>query len=177
MSLNGKLMESLLEFRVGDLLRRQQLKVAVAESCTGGLIGHRLTNIPGSSDYYLGSVVTYSLHAKERWLGVQPQTLAAHGAVSRETALEMACGIRTVFSVDFGLNYLIGLSITGIAGPGGALPGKPVGTAWVGLSTPEGDQALPIFSQGSRVENKTAFAEQALLVLINHLEARLRLEK
>jgi PncC family amidohydrolase len=173
MSLNGKFLESLLEFQIGELLRRRNLKLAMVESCTGGLIGHRITNIPGSSDYFLGSLVAYAYEAKERLVGVKHETLMTYGAVSKETALELAHGVRQVLSPDFGMEHIVGLSITGIAGPGGGLPGKPVGLAWVGLSTPSGEQAYKILTQGNRQENKAIFAEQALMILNNYLEGTL----
>jgi PncC family amidohydrolase len=173
MSLNGILLESLLEYRIGRLLRKQNLKLVIVESCTGGLIGHRITNIPGSSDYYLGSVVAYANESKERLVGVHHETLEIHGPVSKETALELAQGIRRVLSPDFGLEHVVGLSITGIAGPGGGLPGKPVGLAYVGLSTPEGEHTFQILSHGNRQENKARFAEQALLILVSYLEGSL----
>lgn len=170
MTLNGKWMETLLEYQIGDLLRRRGLKLVFAESCTGGLISHRITNIPGSSDYFLGSVIAYANEAKERLLGVNHQTLLDYGAVSRETALEMARGVRLALTPDFGVEQVIGLSITGIAGPGGGLPEKPVGLAWVGLAARDAEQAHKILVQGNRQENKTSFAEQALVILINYLE-------
>ena len=117
-----------LEETVGRLLRERGLTLAVAESCTGGLIGHRITDVPGSSAYYLLGVVTYSNEAKERVLGVPARTLAAHGAVSTETAEAMAAGVRRLSGAD------LGVSTTGIAGPGGATPGKPVGTVCVAVA-------------------------------------------
>jgi nicotinamide-nucleotide amidase len=117
-----------MEETVGKLLRARGLTLAVAESCTGGLIGHRITDVPGSSDYYLLGVATYSNDAKERVIGVSAETLAAHGAVSTETAEEMAAGVRRLAGAD------LGLSTTGIAGPGGGTEEKPVGTVCVGLA-------------------------------------------
>ena len=108
--------ETPLEILVGDLLRQHGLRLAVAESCTGGLIGHRLTNIPGSSTYYMGSVTAYAYEAKVRLLGVTWETLEKHGAVSRATVLEMARGVRRALAAD------IGLAVSGIAGPGGGTP-------------------------------------------------------
>ena len=166
-------MESLPEYHIGVLLRSRNLKLAVVESCTGGLIGHRITNIPGSSDYYLGSVVAYAYEAKERLLGVKHETLLTYGAVSPETALEMASGIRQALSPDFGLDHVVGLSITGIAGPGGGLPGKPVGLAWCGLSTPTFQRAFQILHHGDRQENKAVFADRTLQILIGYLEDNL----
>ena len=94
-------MEETVEYRIGPLLLEKGLKLAVAESCTGGLIGHRITNIPGSSEYYVGSVTAYAYEAKERLLGVRHETLSRFGAVSRETVLEMARGIREVLASHF----------------------------------------------------------------------------
>ncbi len=156
-----------LEFLIGPLLRQAGLKLALAESCTGGLIGHRVTNVPGSSDYYLGSVTAYAYEAKERLLGVSHDTLVRYGAVSQQTALEMARGIRRVLEAD------IGVSVTGIAGPGGGLPGKPVGLVWIGLSTPGGDWAFQYFWKGNRVENKVESAQAALQRLYDYLTGEL----
>ena len=117
-----------MEETVGKLLRARGLTLAVAESCTGGLIGHRVTDVPGSSDYYLLGVATYSNDAKERVIGVRAETLAAHGAVSTETAEEMAAGVRRLAGAD------LGLSTTGIAGPGGGTEDKPVGLVYIALA-------------------------------------------
>ena len=153
-----------LEVIVGQLLTAQQLTVAVAESCTGGLIGHRLTNVPGSSAYFLGGVMAYAYDAKERLLGVSHNTLYDHGAVSEETAREMARGVRRALGSD------VGVSVTGIAGPGGGLPGKPVGLTWVALSTREGEQARQFVWDGDRVTNKEKSAEAALEMVREYLE-------
>lgn len=117
-----------MEEVVGKLLRERTLTLSVAESCTGGLIGHRITDVPGSSGYFLGGVVAYSNEAKTALLDVAPRTLAAHGAVSAQAAEEMAGGVRRRFSSD------LGLATTGIAGPGGGTPAKPVGTVHIALS-------------------------------------------
>lgn len=170
-------MDDLLEFQVGVLLRERGLKLVVAESCTGGLVGHRLTNVPGSSDYYLGSVTAYAYEAKERLLGVRHETLLKYGAVSRETALEMARGAREVLSGDFPLHDLIGVSITGIAGPGGGMPSKPVGLVWVGLSADQGDWAWRFLWKGDRLQNKELSAEAALDLLRRHLLGNLPSEE
>ena len=121
-----------MEAVVGELLTAGGQTLAVAESCTGGLVGHRLTNVPGSSAYVRGAVVAYANDVKERLLGVRGETLAAHGAVSQETAGEMAEGVRRVFGST------LGVSTTGIAGPGGGTPEKPVGTVCLGLASHEG---------------------------------------
>jgi PncC family amidohydrolase len=161
-----------LEALIGDRLRRKGLKLMVSESCTGGLIGHRITNIPGSSDYYLGSIIAYAYEAKERLLGVKHETLMAHGAVSKETALEMALGVRKALAADFPMEKTVGISVTGIAGPGGGMPNKPVGLVWIGISTPEGDQAHRFVWDGDRVANKESTAQKALELLMEYLEKR-----
>ena len=153
-----------LEMRVGQALRAQRLTLALAESCTGGLIGHRLTNVPGSSDYFLGGIVAYAYEAKERLLGVHHQTLYQHGAVSRETAIEMARGARLALGAD------IGLSVTGIAGPTGGLPDKPVGLTWIAISTRDEEHAKQHLWPGDRDENKALSAEAGLQMLLASLE-------
>ena len=152
-----------LAAQAGRLLAQRGLRLAVAESCTGGLIADRLTNVPGSSAYFVGGVVAYAYEAKTSVLGVSQETLVAHGAVSRETVLEMAAGVRALLSVD------IGLSISGIAGPAGGIPGKPVGTVWIGLAAPGHLDARVYLFQGNRLENKRAFADQALRLLLGYL--------
>jgi PncC family amidohydrolase len=154
----------LLEAQVGNWLRQRGWKLAVAESCTGGLIGHRITNIPGSSDFYLGSVTAYAYEAKVRLLGVSWNVLQKYGAVSQEVALAMARGVRVALEAD------IGLSVTGIAGPGGATPEKPVGLTWIGISAPGSEQAWRYIWQGDRILNKELSAEEALKLLLNHLK-------
>lgn len=151
--------EKPLELLVGELLRRRGLRLAVAESCTGGLIGHRLTNIPGSSTYYMGSITAYAYEAKVRILGVKWETLEKYGAVSRETAVEMACGVRRALAAD------MGVSVTGIAGPGGGTPEKPVGTTWIGLSALGVDEAWGYHWSGDRLQVKEQSAEEALRLL------------
>jgi len=117
-----------LESVVGARLRDLGATLATAESCTGGLIAQRITDVPGSSDYFRGGVVAYANDVKTGALGVRPETLAAHGAVSEETAREMAEGARGKFGADFAL------SATGVAGPGGGTPEKPVGSVWIALA-------------------------------------------
>ncbi len=155
---------SALEARVGQALLQRNLTLAVAESCTGGLIGHRLTNVPGSSTYFLGGVISYSYDAKERLLGVRHATLYDFGAVSEQTAREMAQGARRALGAD------IGLSVTGIAGPGGAMPGKPVGLTWIALSARDADQARSFIWSGDRLTNKSQSAEAALALLRDYLQ-------
>ena len=148
--------EAPLEGLVGQLLKGRGLTLAVAESCTGGLIGHRVTNISGSSDYFLGGVVSYSNQAKMDLLRVPAATLARHGAVSPETAQAMALGVKTLFRAD------LGLSVTGIAGPTGGTPEKPVGTVYLGLALPQGVHFYHYLFHGDREEIKTLTAQMAL---------------
>src|SRR5690606_18837205 len=105
-----------LETKIGKLLFQKKLTLSLAESCTGGLIGHRLTNVPGSSEYFMGGVVSYAYSAKVNLLGVSWDTLKQHGAVSAEVVREMALGASKAFNTD------IGLAVSCIAGPGGATP-------------------------------------------------------
>ena len=159
-------MSETLEEVVGRLLTEKQLTVALGESCTGGLIGHRLTNVPGSSNYFLGGIVAYSYEAKERLLDVRHNTLYEHGAVSAETALEMARGTRRVLAAD------IGIGVTGIAGPGGGMPGKPVGLTYIALSARDAERVERFVWNGDREGNKAQAAEAALALLREYLERR-----
>lgn len=156
-----------LEVIVGQLLRQRGVKLATAESCTGGLIGHLITNVPGSSAYYQGSVVAYSNEVKRLILRVQPDTLHRHGAVSEQTAREMARGVRAVLRAD------IGVAVTGIAGPDGGTPEKPVGLAYVALAASDGEWVERHLLKGSRWENKAGSARVALDLLRRYLEDRL----
>lgn len=153
-----------LEARVGALLKAKGWTIGAAESCTGGLVLHRLTNIPGSSDYVLGGVVAYSNAVKQTLLGVQEATLSAHGAVSEQTAAEMATGARKALGVD------VAVSITGIAGPGGGTPQKPVGLTYIGLA---GRDNLLLVRRhvwpGDREAVKSASAEAALQLVLEVL--------
>ncbi len=155
-----------LEIIIGKLLRKHGLRLAVAESCTGGLIGHRITNIPGSSTYYMGSVTAYAYEAKVRLLGVKWRTLEKHGAVSEEVVLQMASGVRRALAAD------VGLSVSGIAGPGGGTEDKPIGLTWAGLSTFDHEEARQFVWDGDRLYNKDKSAEATLQLLIDYLEAR-----
>jgi PncC family amidohydrolase len=137
------------------------------------MIGNRITNIPGSSDYYLGSITAYAYEAKEKILGVDHEALMKFGAVSREIALEMARGARRALAGSFPLENLIGISVTGIAGPGGGMPHKPVGLVYIGLSAKGGDWVWKFQWKGNRVENKTSSAEAALDLLMKYLVGQL----
>jgi PncC family amidohydrolase len=156
--------ESLIEARVGALLRQRGLRLATAESCTGGLIADRLTNVPGSSEYFLGGIVAYAYEAKVALLQVSWDTLKIYGAVSRETVLEMARGAREALAAD------IAISVSGIAGPGGGLPNKPVGTTWLGLCARDNERAQLCEFDGDRVANKALAADAALHMLMDYLQ-------
>jgi nicotinamide-nucleotide amidase len=149
-----------MEEVVGQLLRERGLTLAVAESCTGGLIGHRLTDVPGSSSYFLLGVVAYANEAKQSLLEVSPGTLERHGAVSTETALEMARGARVVAGSS------LGLATTGIAGPGGGTEEKPVGTICIALAW-EGGAWSQRFDLGTR--NRDWIKETTALLALDRL--------
>ena len=156
-----------LEKKVGEKLRERGLSLAVAESCTGGLIGHRLTNISGSSTYYMGSITAYAYNAKVRLLKVKWETLETHGAVSDETVSEMALGVRRALAAD------IGISVSGIAGPTGGTPAKPVGLVYFGLSTTGGTWTAHKTFKGPRVKVKEQAAEFALEYLKDYLDGKM----
>jgi len=145
-----------LEEVVGKLLKRDELTLSMAESCTGGLTSKKITDVPGSSDYFLGGVVAYHDSAKTNLLNVSEQTLARHGAVSAATALAMAFGVRERFGSD------IGLGITGIAGPGGSTSDKPVGLIYIGLSHDTANYSNKYVFFGSREIVRTKSANAAL---------------
>ena len=149
-----------LEKVVGDLLRMRKATLAVAESCTGGLISNLLTDVAGSSDYFVFSAVTYSNQAKMNVLHVAGEILESHGAVSEQTALEMARGVRHLSAATYAI------STTGIAGPTGATTDKPVGTVCIGLATAESTRTRRYhFTYGNRRMNKLIFAAAALDLL------------
>jgi PncC family amidohydrolase len=153
-----------LEVLVGRLLREQGLTLATAESCTGGLVADRITDVPGSSDYYRGSVIAYADRVKEALLQVRPETLGEHGAVSREVAVEMARGVQRVVGVD------VGLAVTGIAGPGGGTAEKPAGLVYIALVGPEGQRVERHLWPAGRRDNKVHSAEAALDLLRRYLQ-------
>jgi PncC family amidohydrolase len=156
-----------IEVQLGNLLRARGVKLGVAESCTGGLIADRITDVPGSSEYFIGGVVAYAYEAKVALLDVSWDTLHKHGAVSRETVLEMARGVLKALGAD------LAVSVSGIAGPGGGLPDKPVGTTWIGLSTPDGDWARKFIWEGNRRENKELSANAALQFIMDYLNGNI----
>lgn len=160
-------MDTLPEILVGNILKARGLKLVAAESCTGGLIGSRITDIPGSSEYFLGSIVAYAYEVKASLLGVPWDTLNTIGAVSRETVLAMAHGARNRLNGD------IAISVSGIAGPGGGTSEKPVGTTWIGLVAMDGEWANKFQFSGNREQNKSFSATAALEMLLDYLEGRL----
>ena len=160
-------MKIMLEETLRDAMRTRGLTLATAESCTGGLVSDRITNISGSSEYFPGGIVAYSYEAKASLLGVSWETLNTHGAVSQETVLEMARGTRKLFNAD------IGISVSGIAGPTGGLPEKPVGTTWFGLATNTGEWARHFIWDGDRIQNKHYSSEVALQFVLDFLDGKL----
>ena len=152
-----------LEDVVGKLLIKNRKTIATAESCTGGLIGDRLTNISGSSLYYKGGIVAYSNSVKEKTIGVKKETLDSAGSVSEETALEMARGIRNKLNAD------IGLSTTGIAGPKGGTKEKPVGLVYIAISYDRGEKVYRFTFTPYRKTNKLMTSQAALNITRIHI--------
>ena len=155
--------EEELAREIGALLRKGRLCLAVAESCTGGLLGNLITNVPGSSDYFRGGVIAYANAVKEQLLAVKPEALADCGAVSEEAALEMAEGVRRLLGTD------LALAVTGIAGPGGGTWQKPVGLTYIALAAEAYSLCLRFQWGGGRWENKVASARAALEMLKRYL--------
>jgi nicotinamide-nucleotide amidase len=150
---------------LGDLLRSRGLTVATAESCTGGSVAARITSVPGSSDYFKGSVVAYANEVKLELLGVKEETLRAHGAVSEETVREMVAGVRRLMRTD------CAIATSGIAGPGGGTADKPVGTIWIAAAVGDKICAMKQFSDRGREMNVERAGNNALLQLIGLIES------
>jgi nicotinamide-nucleotide amidase len=152
--------EDTLPSITGALLKERQQTVATAESCTGGLVAHYLTGVPGSSDYFRGGIVAYQNEIKENLLGVSGETIDSFGVVSEQTVMAMAAGARTALGADFGI------ATSGIAGPAGGTPELPVGTVYVGLATPDGQSASKIFMpRASRGLIQTMASKKAIDLL------------
>ena len=160
-------MDGMCSEEIGRELREAGFMIACAESCTGGLLTSMLTDIPGSSAYLMGSVVSYSNDVKSRVLGVSEETLSRYGAVSEETARAMAEGVRRLMQTD------IGVGITGIAGPDGGSEEKPVGLVYIAIA----DQTHTIVEKnnfsGTRLENKNAAVEKALQMIYDVMRSSL----
>jgi PncC family amidohydrolase len=154
-----------LEAYVGALLRQRGMTLATAESCTGGLLGHRLTNVPGSSDYYLGGVIVYADAAKVTLLGVDRNVLAREGAVSEAVARQMALGVCRRLHAD------LGVGITGIAGPAGGTAGKPVGLVYIALAAAGVVRCERHVWPHDREGNKAVSVQRALEMMKEHLES------
>ena len=155
-----------IEQVVGQYLNRFGRTLVTAESCSGGLIAHRVTNVSGSSEYFLGGVVAYSNKAKVQLLRVPKADLAAHGAVSEQVARHMAEGVRRRFRADYGIG------VTGIAGPQGGTPEKPVGLVFIAVAAPEATAVLRNHFHGTRSAIKEETAERALKMLLEVLKRR-----
>jgi nicotinamide-nucleotide amidase len=151
-----------IEKALGDGLVQKGFFLATAESCTGGLIADRVTNIPGSSKYFLGGMVTYSNQAKMKWLGVKAETLTEHGAVSRATVEEMALGLAHALQDICPPSQLLTIAVSGIAGPDGGTVTKPVGYVWIAWSFNTLLRAKSFQFQGERIAIKNQSADQAL---------------
>jgi nicotinamide-nucleotide amidase len=147
--------------KISNILKEKKLKIATAESCSGGLISHNITNISGSSEYFDRGVVSYSNNAKKELLDVSEDILEKYGAVSKQTAKEMAEGIRKKSSVD------IGIATTGIAGPTGRTKDKPVGLVYIAISTNDDTFVKKFQFSGSRLENKKSTCNAALKMLLD----------
>lgn len=152
-----------METIVGNLLAEHHLQLAVAESCSGGLIAQRITNVPGSSRYFLGGVISYANSLKSAYLAVAPELMEQHGAVSREVAEAMAAGVLTRSGAD------IGLAVTGIAGPEGGSVEKPVGTVYIGIATPGGNWVSKFQFDGDRQQIREMTAQTALDLVRKYL--------
>jgi nicotinamide-nucleotide amidase len=152
------------EETLGRLFRKKRLTIATAESCTGGMVAVRLTNVPGSSGYFLGSVVSYSNEVKMNVLGVSPDTLRKYGAVSSETAAEMAAGVCRVTGAD------VGIAVTGVAGPGGGTVHKPVGMVCIHVKLGRRHAAETLRLSGTRAQVRERAASAALDLCRRKLE-------
>ncbi|MCI2424898.1 CinA family protein [Candidatus Acetothermia bacterium] len=153
---------------LAELLSGKGWRIAVAESCTGGLLSHRITNIPGSSRYFLGGVITYANMTKEQLLGVPHLLLENYGSVSEETAIAMATGCKKLFASE------IAIAITGIAGPAGGSKLKPIGSCYIALASQQDVICRSFCWQGDRLRIKQNSVDAAFQMVIEYLSANLR---
>lgn len=153
-----------LEEEIGELLKAKKLSLSTAESCTGGGIAALVTSVPGSSEYFKGGIVAYANEVKEELLGVRPETLVAYGAVSRETVVEMAKGAMNRLKTD------CAVATSGIAGPGGGTPEKPVGTVWIAAAYKNEIVTMKQEGDEGRARNVEKAIKNALRLLKNRLE-------
>jgi PncC family amidohydrolase len=160
--------EDLLELarRVATASRAGGIRLATAESCTGGLVAHVITEIPGSSDWFAGALVTYGNEIKVALAGVPPDVLEAHGAVSAQVAMAMAAGARSRLGVD------LAVAVTGVAGPGGGSPAKPVGLTYVAVADGSGEDVRRFVWDSDRTGNKRLSAAAALELVLERLTGR-----
>ena len=156
-----------LESAIGDVLKSKHCTLSAAESCTGGLISSLITSVPGSSEYYLGSVTSYANSVKQNVLGVPEEIIEQHGAVSSECVAAMADGVRRLMATDYAI------ATSGIAGPGGGSAEKPVGTVWVGVSSEKGTETYRLRFNSDRKRNIERFASSALHILLRKLRNEL----
>ncbi|ANQ47789.1 competence/damage-inducible protein A [Flammeovirga sp. MY04] len=152
-----------IEYMIMEKMIEKGFSLATAESCTGGFVAHRITKMAGCSTFYNGGIVSYSNEIKMSQLGVNEETLSNHGAVSEQTAIEMAQNVKAKYGADFGI------STTGIAGPGGGTPDKPVGTVWIGISTPTETKAKLLQLTKQREVNITATSNNILQWLYDEI--------
>ncbi|MCX7858055.1 MAG: CinA family protein [Deltaproteobacteria bacterium] len=156
-----------VEEKIGRILRDRGLRLAISESCTGGLVCHSITNVSGSSVYFEAGIIAYSNQSKVKFLNVGEDLIRTKGAVSEEVAAAMAEGIRKAMATD------IGISVTGIAGPTGGTPEKPVGLVYVGLSTTDGNFVRKLLLSGTRTQIKQKATRETLKFLLDYLQGKL----
>jgi PncC family amidohydrolase len=152
-----------MDVKIVRLLTKRKLTLTTAESCTGGLIASKITDVPGASKIFHGGIVAYSKAVKQKFLGVRPRTLTRHGAVSGAVAREMAEGARKKFGADFAI------AVTGIAGPSGGTKAKPVGTVFIAVASAVGTVVERRLNPFGRARFKQATAEQALKLLLSQM--------
>ena len=158
-------MQDSLEEQVGKALKERKLTLSVAESCTGGLMASRITDIPGSSQYFRGGIIAYQNDVKESILGVPPEVISEYGVISEETVRAMATGCQRLFASD------IAVAITGLAGPGGGTAETPVGLVYIGVATSTGVVAHRFQWSGDRIQNKKSAVHAAITLIREALDA------